>query len=105
KAFTIRFQNHEQINFDINSIVNSDDFPYAKAYAESLAIPMEAVVLDTESILTALNTLGRINDRIPAWEQELSQYFLASTASKEFKAVLVGDAADETNYGYFFLLN
>lgn len=105
KAFTVRFQNHEQINFDINSIVNSDDFPYAKAYAESLAIPMEAVVLDTESILTALNTLGRINDRIPAWEQELSQHFLSSIASNEFKAVLVGDAADETNYGYFFLLN
>ena len=105
KAFTVRFQNHEQINFDKNSIVNSDDFPYAKAYAESLAIPLTPVAVDTEAILAALNTLAGINDRIPAWEQELSQHFLSKKASKEFKAVLVGDAADETNYGYFFLLN
>ncbi|GAA5038166.1 asparagine synthetase [glutamine-hydrolyzing] 3 [Marivirga lumbricoides] len=105
RAFTVKFQDHEKIIFSKSSIVNSDDFPYAKQLAEDLKLPMQAVTMTNKSILSALNNLAIINDRIPAWEQEFSQHFLSQAASKDFKAVLVGDAADETNYGYFFLLN
>lgn len=105
RAFTVRFQDHEQINFDKNSIVNSDDFPYAHQLAEDLHLPMEPVTISTENILNGLSVLPIINDRIPAWEQEFAQHFLSKAASQNFKAVLVGDAADETHYGYFFLLN
>ncbi|WMJ74390.1 asparagine synthase (glutamine-hydrolyzing) [Cytophagaceae bacterium ABcell3] len=105
KAFTIAFENHSQLLFDENSIVNSDDFPYAKHLATTLGFPMVSVTASLEGIAKALRTVAGINDRIPAWEQEISQHFLSKAASKEFKSVLVGDAADETNYGYFFLLN
>lgn len=105
RAFTVKFQDHEQINFSTNSIVNSDDFPYAQKLAEDLKLPIDSVFISKESILHGLSVLPTINDRIPAWEQEFSQHFLSKAASKDFKAVMVGDAADETHYGYFFLLN
>lgn len=104
-SYTIAFENHPQIEFDKNTIVNSDDFPYARDFACDLKLPFVPVTLDTESILNSLKTISKINDRIPAWEQEISQHFLSAAASLKYKAVLVGDAADETNYGYYFLLN
>jgi asparagine synthase (glutamine-hydrolysing) len=54
---------------------------------------------------TALMRTLRTNDLISAWEQEISQNILAQAASRRVKAVLVGDAADETHFGYSFLLN
>ncbi len=53
------------------------------------------------ALLRALQT----NDLISAWEQEVSQQILAESAARRVKTVLVGDAADETHFGYSFLLN
>lgn len=99
-AFSVAFENHADIHFNQETIVNSDDLPYARLLSEQLNLPLHQTV-----VTPSLNDLCVINDRIPAWEQEFSQHALASCASKHVKAVLVGDAADETHYGYFFLLN
>jgi asparagine synthase (glutamine-hydrolysing) len=105
RAYTIRFEAHERIDFDPATIVNSDDLPFARELAKNLDLPFREVSAAHSTLAASLRTLARINCRIPAWEQEFSQHFLAKEAAGELKAVLVGDAADETNYGYFFLLN
>lgn len=105
KAFSIAFDNHSSIHFDSATIVNSNDLPFAYEIAECLALPFQEVKANYSSLELLFTQLAKINDRIPAWEQEFSQHFLAQVAARELKAVLVGDAADETNYGYFFLLN
>lgn len=105
KCFTIRFQEHDQVVFDSSSIVNSDDKPFVEELAQSLNIDLHRVFVSSEDLLSELQQLSRTNDRMAAWEQELSQYFLSKAAKQFVKAVLVGDAADETHYGYFFLLD
>lgn len=105
QGYSICFEEHHQIEFDATTIVNSDDLPYAMALAEQLGMPLQKVTAQHDSLESSLYLLSYINDRIPAWEQEFSQHFLSKAAAKKLKAVLVGDAADETNYGYFFLLN
>lgn len=105
-SFTISFDNHSDIHFDSSTIVNSDDLPYAKRLAEQLGFPFKQVSASHfPTLKESLVNLASINDRIPAWEQEFSQHFLSQASAKNFKAVMVGDAADETSYGYFFLLN
>jgi asparagine synthase (glutamine-hydrolysing) len=62
-------------------------------------VPRAALAADLERVATT-------NDALPAWEQEVAQDRLARAAAEEnIKAVLVGDAADETHYGYHFLLD
>ncbi len=104
-AFSIAFDKHADIYFDPATIVNSDDLPFAAALAKQLALPFHKVTPQDNSLTHTLIQLAEINDRIPAWEQEFSQHFLARAAATQLKVVLVGDAADETHYGYFFLLN
>jgi asparagine synthase (glutamine-hydrolysing) len=105
KAYTISFEDHDHIDFDPSTIVNSDDLPFARELAKILGLPFHETPAIHSSLAESLQQLARINDRIPVWEQEFSQHFLAKAASTDVKAVLVGDAADETNYGYYFLLN
>lgn len=100
-AFSIAFEKHSEVYFDPSTIVNSDDLPFAAELAERLSMPFHTVTWGQ----TCLKQLAKINDRIPAWEQEFSQHFLSRAAAMHTKAVFVGDAADETHYGYFFLLN
>ncbi|BAV08670.1 asparagine synthase (glutamine-hydrolysing) [Filimonas lacunae] len=103
-AYTITFQQHHDIQFDATTIVNADDLPYAQKLAHTLQLPFHRVEARHRSLAGSLQLLAQINDRIPAWEQEFSQHFLSIAAAKKVKAVMVGDAADEINYGYFFLL-
>ena len=105
KAYTIIFDDHESIHFDPSTIVNSDDLPYTRELAHLLKIPLNYSKIYHQDISTTLRSLSEINDRIPAWEQEITQHALSQSASTSLKAVLVGDASDEINYGYFFLLN
>jgi asparagine synthase (glutamine-hydrolysing) len=63
------------------------------------------VHVDRTNLESDLAQLARTNDALPAWEQELAQHHLSHAAAKTCKAVLVGDAADETHYGYHFLLD
>lgn len=105
EAFTIAFENHGEIHFDPGTIVNADDLPFAREVAKQTGARFHQVTIQHPSLEDSLRELARINERIPAWEQEFSQHHLSRAASKHVKAVLVGDAADETNYGYYFLLN
>lgn len=104
-AYTITFPKHPQISFDTATIVNSDDLPWATRLAAQLQLPFHTVQAKHTSLAQSLRQLAQINCRIPVWEQEFSQHFLSRAAAVNNKAVLVGDAADETNYGYFFLLS
>lgn len=100
-AYTVTFAN--QATAAGSRLVISDDTPYARDAAQTLASAhCEIAVQTTASELAAL---ARINDALPAWEQELSQRALARAAAKQVKGVLVGDAADETHYGYHFVLD
>jgi asparagine synthase (glutamine-hydrolysing) len=81
-------------------LVLDDDTPYARAAARDLQL--EAHEVRAES--SELAALAAANDALPAWEQELSQRALSRAAAQRVKGVLVGDAADETHYGYHFLL-
>ncbi len=104
-AFTIRFEDHDQIGYRGDAIVVSDDAPFAEAAAEALGLELIRVVATQRELSEAVARVAAQNDRVPAWEQELSQDALARAARGRRKAVLVGDAADETHFGYFFLLD
>jgi asparagine synthase (glutamine-hydrolysing) len=99
-AYTI---DYGAMDYSDSLIVKSDDVPFAKQAAEatghSLTLVSPACYED------ALQRTLWANDQIAAWEQEVSQNLLAEAAAPHCKAVLVGDAADETHYGYGFLLD
>lgn len=104
-VFSITFEEHSSIHFNPNTIVNSDDLPYASELATKLQCPFYQATASSVPLSERLKLLAQINDRIPAWEQEFSQHALSFAARDHCKAVMVGDAADETHYGYYFLLN
>ncbi len=104
-AFSIAFDGHEKFDAAHSDIVISDDHPFARDAAREIGVDLEWVPVADQSINTLLGEVTASNDALPAWEQELAQHSLARAAAKRFKAVLVGDAADETHYGYQFLLN
>ena len=101
-AFTIQYPNRPE-HFANSLIVTSDDVPFASRVAERYSHPHHLV--SPPNFAEALERTVRTNDLIAAWEQEVSQNVLAEAASSHVKAVLVGDAADETHYGYSFLLH
>jgi len=104
-AFTLRFQEQENIVHRESSIVLSDDAPFVEHVREALDLPLAYADLRHDEMIRDWPRLCASNDRIPAWEQEFGQDALARSASGARKAVLVGDAADETHFGYFFLLD
>ncbi|HEX4458064.1 MAG TPA: asparagine synthase C-terminal domain-containing protein, partial [Polyangia bacterium] len=104
-AFTIAFAQQAAFDYDRTHMVTSDDEPYAAMAAAELGLTREVVAVDRRQLPADLAALARQNDALPAWEQELAQHHLARAAARRCKAVLVGDAADETHYGYHFLLD
>jgi asparagine synthase (glutamine-hydrolysing) len=105
RAFTISFADQNHYDYDHSLIVTSDDGPFASQAAAYLGLDHEIVSVDRGSLADDLATLAAHNDALPAWEQEVAQHRLARAAGARCKAVLVGDAADETHYGYHFLLD
>ncbi|OYW20551.1 MAG: asparagine synthase (glutamine-hydrolyzing), partial [Burkholderiales bacterium 12-64-5] len=100
-SFTI---DYGAMDYADSLIVKSDDVPFAKQVAEATGHPLTLV--SPRHYEAALEWTLQSNDQIAAWEQEVSQYLLAEAARRQrCKAVLVGDAADETHYGYGFLLD
>jgi asparagine synthase (glutamine-hydrolysing) len=99
-AFTI---DYGAMDYSDSLIVKSDDVPFSKQAAEAAGHPLTLVSPDDYE--AALRRTLWANDHIAAWEQEVSQNLLAEAAAPHCKAVLVGDAADETHYGYGFLLD
>lgn len=105
RAVTIAFEGQAGYDYARSRIVASDDTPFARLAAERLGLPQQWVHVPTASIATTLPELARIDDAVPAWEQQLAQHHLAFGAAQHERAMLVGDAADETHYGYHFLLD
>lgn len=104
-AFTVRFDHHARADAGASRIVVSDDLPFARAAARDLDLDLEEVPVGRDALDDDLDAVAAANDALPAWEQELAQHRLARAAARRVKAVLVGDAADETHYGYHFLLD
>jgi asparagine synthase (glutamine-hydrolysing) len=104
-AFAVRFQGQDQFDYSRSAITLTDDTPYAVLAAELLDLDLRPVDVPRADLLMDLAGLARINDALPAWEQELAQHRLARAASRDVKVVLVGDAADETHWGYHFMLD
>lgn len=104
-AYTIRFEGQQQFDYRRSRIVVSDDSPFAALAARELDLPHTVVEVPRQQLAADLEQLARINDALPAWEQELALFHLARVASRDCKAVLLGDAADETHWGYHFLLD
>ena len=105
RAVTIAFEGQDTYDYARSRIVISDDTPFARLAAERLRLRHSWVRVPTASIAQALPEIAAIDDAVPAWEQQLAQHHLARAAARHDKAVLVGDAADETHYGYHFLLD
>jgi asparagine synthase (glutamine-hydrolysing) len=104
-AFTIRFADQDRFDYARSRIVIDDDTPFAELAARDLGLPHTFVDVDRSTLAADLRGLATTNDALPAWEQELAQHHLSRAAAHSCKAVLVGDAADETHYGYHFLLD
>ncbi|MEO6953912.1 MAG: asparagine synthase (glutamine-hydrolyzing) [Polyangia bacterium] len=102
-SYTMAFDDQTGFDWNRSRIVVADDEPYANMAAEryGLARTLCRAARDEE----ALWRVAVQDDLLPAWEQEVSQDVLARHAARDVKAVLVGDAADETHYGYHFLLD
>jgi asparagine synthase (glutamine-hydrolysing) len=105
RAVSIAFDGQADYDYARSRIVVSDDTPFARLAAARLRLPHAWVHAPTPSIAEVLPELARIDDAVPAWEQQLAQHHLARAAARHDRAVLVGDAADETHYGYHFLLD
>lgn len=105
RAYTIAFEGQADYDYARSRIVVSDDTPFAHEAARALGLPHHVVRVDTASIAQALPQIARIDDAVPAWEQQLAQHHLSCAAARHDKAIMVGDAADETHYGYHFLLD
>ena len=104
-TFTIRFEDQDRYDYQRSLIVKSDDTPFAVAAAKEIGVGNTIVPVQRADLLEDLCAVARINDALPAWEQEFAQHHLAKSAGAKYKGVLVGDAADETHYGYHFLLD
>ncbi len=104
-TYTITFPEQGQFNYQQSTMTNADDTPYAIAAAHELGLSHHLVPATQETLAERIRQIAVINDALPAWEQELAQHCLSQAASQKYKIVLVGDAADETHYGYHFLLD
>jgi asparagine synthase (glutamine-hydrolysing) len=105
QAFTIAFSGHKRYDYATSLIVHSDDQPFAELASSQLGLPRIDIVPERAGFSESLRRVAAQNDALPAWEQELAQHHLAQAAVSRVKAVMVGDAADETHLGYHFLLD
>jgi asparagine synthase (glutamine-hydrolysing) len=105
RAFTVAFAGQHAFDYARSAIVLSDDEPFAELAAAAAQLPRQRVPVARERLAQDLAALAAVDDALPAWEQELAQLHLARAARAHVKAVLVGDAADETHFGYHFLLD
>jgi len=106
-CFTIRFDHHSggaEPARVAGSIVVGDDATFVEELAARWPIRLTRVHASRAALLAEIDALAATQDRMVAWEQELSQRFLARAAAQAVKAVVVGDAADETHFGYAFAL-
>lgn len=104
-AYTIAFEGQRDFDYAACLMVNSDDTPFAVQACDELSVEHRIISVSRAQIAEDIKVLAMQNDALPAWEQEVAQHHLARAVSRDFRAVLVGDAADETHFGYRFLLD
>ena len=104
-SWTIRFEGQSSYDYQRSPITRSDDTPHALHVAAELGLDARIVNVARDELARDLASIACVDDALPAWEQQLAQHRLARAASEEVRVVLVGDAADETHYGYDFLLD
>ncbi len=105
-TLSARFEGHADFDQAASRMVVSDDVPWVLELAQSLRIDPHWVDIEAGSLAALLALVAATDDALPAWEQELTQHQLFARAKAlGLKAVLVGDAADETHHGYHFLLD
>lgn len=104
KTWTIRYEGQNDSDYEKSLILKSDDFKFAIQASKELGHEFHDVNVQKDQYSILLAQTLQQNDLISAWEQEVSQFALAQAAAQHVKAVLVGDAADETHFGYPFLL-
>ncbi|MBS2015552.1 MAG: asparagine synthase (glutamine-hydrolyzing) [Deltaproteobacteria bacterium] len=106
RAYTVTFDDQARFDYAASAIIGSDDTPFAHLAARELGLEERRVHVARAEIARDLERVAIANDALPAWEQEIAQHRLADAARRDgTKVVLVGDAADETHYGYHFLLD
>ena len=104
-GYTVVFEGQPHFDYAKALMVKSDDVPFAAEAAREIGLNHHLVPVSRATLADDLRTLAIHNDALPAWEQELAQHHLARAVSTQYRAVLVGDAADETHYGYGFMLD
>ncbi len=105
-AYTITFDEQAGFDYARSAITNADDTPFARAAVVELGLAPRTAHAARDGMAKAIEDVAIANDALPAWEQEIAQHRLARAAREDgTKVVLVGDAADETHYGYHFLLD
>lgn len=104
-GYTIAFEGQPHFDYAKALMVKSDDVPFAAEAAHEIGLNHHLVPVSRATLADDLRMLAIHNDALPAWEQELAQHHLARAVSTQYRAVLVGDAADETHYGYGFMLD
>lgn len=102
RCFSMRFAARARA---AGSIVVGDDVSFVRELRHRWPIDVVDVDAGSDDVDVEFDGLLRSQDRVVAWEQELTQRLLARAASRDVKAVLVGDAADETWFGYAFALD
>jgi asparagine synthase (glutamine-hydrolysing) len=105
ESLSLDYEDLPSCSFDKEVVVNSDDRPFVQKIISTYGGKHQFVSNSFDEYREIIKTLSIVNDRIPSWEQEVSQQTLAAQATKTSKAILVGDAADELFYGYHFCLD
>lgn len=105
QSLSLDFDDLAASAFDNEMVVNSDDRPFIKGLVSRFDGKHQWVRASFKDYLELVKSISIANDRIPSWEQEMSQHLLAKQAAQTLRAVLVGDAADELFYGYHFCLD
>jgi asparagine synthase (glutamine-hydrolysing) len=105
ESLSLDYDDLPSSSFDNEVVVNSDDRPFVQKIISAYGGKHQFVSNSFDEYREIIKTLAIVNDRIPSWEQEVSQQTLAAQAAKTNKAVLVGDAADELFNGYHFCLD
>lgn len=105
ESFTIRYEGMDSYDYSKQRLIVSDDSPYAEEAARAIGVRQRWVNVDRTKLLADLPRIAQISDSMPAGEQEFALHYLARAVSKTHKVVMVGDAADETHFGYHFVLD
>lgn len=105
ESFTIRYEGMDSYDYSKQRLIVSDDSPYAEEAARAIGVKQRWVTVDRSKLLADLPRIAQISDSMPAGEQEFALHYLARAVSKSHKVVMVGDAADETHFGYHFVLD